>query len=341
MQDLTPEARRWTIVALSLLAATGCGSLPETELPPAAEPASSPAMSRRPAGRVVPVGGKPEGVAADPVTGLAAVALRDPARLALVDVATGAVRRRVALPGAARHLQLAAPGGPVLVPAESADELARVSLPAGTVSTAPTGRQPHDAARVGGRDFVADELGASLSVFEGTRRIARLDAALQPGGVAASDGGTKVALVSVRARELELFDARDLRRIAAAPAGTGPTHVVSDGGDHLYVVDTKAGALLVFRIVPELRLTRRYPLAGSPYGIAYDAAERRLWVTLTATNELVELSAGARPRVLRRFPAVRQPNSVAVEPRSGRVVVAGKADGVLQLLDPPALPRQR
>ena len=58
-------------------------------------------------------------------------------------------------------------------------------------------------------------------------------------------------------------------------------------------------------------------------------------MTLTATNELVELSAGARPRVLRRFPAVRQPNSVAVEPRSGRVVVTGKADGVLQLLDPP------
>jgi DNA-binding beta-propeller fold protein YncE len=199
----------------------------------------------------------------------------------------------------------------------------------------PGGRQPHDATRAGGRDFVADELGSTLSVIAGGHAIGRLRTALQPGGVASADDGRQVAVVSVRARELELFDARDLRRLAAAGAGTGPTHVVSDGGHYLYVVDTKAGALLVFRTVPELHLARRYPLPGAPYGIAFDPAARRIWVTLTATNELVELTAGARPRELRRFPTPRQPNSVGVDPATGRVFVTGKVDGVLQLFDPP------
>lgn len=319
----------------------GCGSLPASELPPAAEPAASPALSAPPAGRIVEIGGEPEGIAADGVTGLAAVALREPARIALVDVRTGAIRRRVEVPGAARHLRLAAPGGPVLVPAEPAGRLARVSLPGGDVSSVATDGRPHDATRAAGRDFVADELGARLRGYEGGEEAGRAGTALQPGGVATADHGRKVAVVSTRERRLELFDAESLRRVGAAGAGTGPTHVVSDGGNYLYVADAKAGALLVFRIVPELRLTRRYPLPGSPYGLAFDPERRRIWATLTATNELVELSAGARPRVLRRFASVRQPNSVAVEPRSARVVVTGRADGVLQLLDPPPLPRRR
>jgi DNA-binding beta-propeller fold protein YncE len=322
-------------LAVIALVCSGCGSQPDPGLPPAAEPASSPPLAARPAGHVVTVGTKPEGIAVDPGTRLAAVALRDPARIALVDVRTGHVTRRVAVPGAARHLQLAAPGGPVLVPAEAAGRLARVALPQGAVSSVSTGRQPHDAARAGGRDFVADELSSTLSVFEGAHRIGSPQTALQPGGIASADGGRRVAVVAVRARKLELFDARTLRRIGVAAAGTGPTHVVSDGGNYLYVVDTKAGSLLVFRIVPRLHLARRYPLPGAPYGIAFDGAARRIWITLTATNELVELTAGARPRELRRFPAVRQPNSVGVDPASSRVFVTGKAGGELQLLDPP------
>jgi DNA-binding beta-propeller fold protein YncE len=266
------------------------------------------------------------------------VALREPARIALVSVPSGAIRDRVDLPGAARHLRLAAPGGPVLVPAEPAGRLARVALPGGAVSSVAVGDRPHDATSAAGRDFVAGE---GVRVLEGGREVGRLRTALEPGGIATADRGRTIAVLSVRGRRLELFDAATFRRVGTAAAGTGPTHIVSDGANRLYVADTKAGALLVFRTVPELRLTRRYPLAGSPYGLAFDSERGRIWATLTTTNEVVELSAGARPRALRRFPSVRQPNSVAVEPRSGRVLVAGRADGVLQLLDPPPLPRRK
>lgn len=89
--------------------------------------------------------------------------------------------------------------------------------------------------------------------------------------------------------------------------------------------------LLEVRLDP-LRIDRRTQLSGRPYGIALDASRRRYWVTLTARNEVAELTDH---RLLRRLPTVRQPNSVTVDPRSGRVFVTGRRDGMLQFFNPP------
>jgi hypothetical protein len=328
-------ARRLTPIAIAALACAGCGSVTSVhDLPPAAEPAHSPPLTQRPAGRVVRVGAGPEGIAADAVTGTVAVGLRDPAELALLDGRTGALEKRVPLPAAPRHLQLARPGGPVLVPAETADALTRVRLPGGAASTQPVGRYPHDAAQAGGRVFVGNERGSTLSVLGGggTRTVATAN---QPGGVAAVDGGRAVAVVSVRERVLEVYDTHTLRRIARVPAGVGPTHVVAGPGHLIYVVDTTGDGLLVYELRPTLHLTRRLPLAGAPYGIAADPVNHRVWVTTTRTNRLVELADGALPHRLQGFPAVRQPDTVAVDPVHDRVYVTGRADGVVQILDAP------
>jgi len=53
-----------------------------------------------------------------------------------------------------------------------------------------------------------------------------------------------------------------------------------------------------------------------------------------ATRGGALLATGSRPHELETYPSVRQPNTVAVDPASGRVIVTGKVDGVLQLLDP-------
>ncbi len=288
----------------------------------------------------MPVGPAPEGLAVDPRTHVAAVGLRDASRpprasLALVDVRTGRVRRRVALPGAARHLALAAPGGPFLVPAETADRLLAVTPQGRVAFAAPTGRHPHDATVAAGRIFVGDERGDRTTVLDARgRQVGVLRGAIQPGGLAAARGGTVVAVVSVRERVLELWDARTLRRLARVPAGVGPTHVVSDGRERLYVTDTAGDALLVVALRPTPRVARRVLLRGAPYGLALDPVRRRLWVTATATNRLIELPAHGRPHVLRSLPTVRQPDTVAVDPAGGRVVVGGRAAGVLQLVDP-------
>jgi hypothetical protein len=59
-----------------------------------------------------------------------------------------------------------------------------------------------------------------------------------------------------------------------------------------------------------------------------------MFVTQTALNQLTELTVGGRPSLVARYPTPRQPNTVAVDERTGRVFVTGKVDGVLQLLDP-------
>lgn len=148
------------------------------------------------------------------------------------------------------------------------------------------------------------------------------------------DGGRAVAVLDPRERVLELYDAGTRKRIGRAPAGAGPTRVVAGEGGLAYVVDTAGDGLLVFETRGDLRILRRYPLLGAPYGIAADIRRGRLWVTLTARNELVELATGSRPHRLNAYPTVRQPDAVAVDPASGRVFVTGRADGVVQLLDP-------
>ena len=312
----------------------GCGSAGRDALPPAAEPASSPPPAAEPDGRLVPVGFKPEGIVADPRTGLVAIGLRTPDELALMDGADGTVERRVRLPAAPRHLALERAGGPVLVPAEDADELLRVGLPGGEIGTVPTGREPHDAAAAGDRVFVADEFAHTLTVLEDDRTVARLRVALQPGGVTPLDRGRTVAVVSVRERVVEVFDVATGERTGRAPAGVGPTHAVSDNGNYLFVTDTTGGALLVYHLRPRLELIRRYPLPGSPYGIAIDNRRQRMFVTQTALNQVTELVVGGRPSLVRRYATPRQPNTVAVDEATGRVFVTGKVDGVVQLLDP-------
>jgi len=141
-------------------------------------------------------------------------------------------------------------------------------------------------------------------------------------------------VVGVRERALELFDTRTLRSLGQIDVGIGPTHIAARG-ERLFVVDTRGDALIEVLTDP-LRVHRRTSVPGAPYGIAFDPVRKRFWVTLTASNRVAELTDR---RLLRTFPTVRQPNSVAVDPSSGRVFVASRSDGTLQLLDPPAYRR--
>jgi len=155
-----------------------------------------------------------------------------------------------------------------------------------------------------------------------------VEAALSaPGTETPVGAGTRRAVLRPRERVLEIREGD--RLVDSAPAGAGPTRVVRGERGLAYVVDTAGDGLLVFDTTGELRILRRYPLPGAPYGAATDLRNGRLWVTLTARNQLVELATSARPRRLNRYPTVRQPDAVAVDSR-GRVYVAGDE---LQVLD--------
>jgi DNA-binding beta-propeller fold protein YncE len=246
--------RALTPVVLSVVAA-GCGS--GAPLPPAAEPARSPAPAREPAGRVVDLGERATGVTVDELTGVVAVAVDH--EIALVD-------------------------------------------------------------------------GTTLEVVRRVRRHAAADRLVPPPlGTATLDDGTE-AVVDPERRRLRVGDEE-------VPAGLGPTDVDAGDGGRLYVSDTDGGSVLLVRTRPDLALVRRAALPGQPYATAVDREKGKLWVTVTARNQAVQLTADGAPRVQRRVATVRQPDAIAVDGRRGRVYVAGAA-GELQAFDasPPRLP---
>jgi DNA-binding beta-propeller fold protein YncE len=340
---LTPAGRRRLAAAAACLATAGCAAANNIAKPlqSAPEPAVSPPAAASPAGTVLPLNGDPEGVAVD-ADGVVAVNVRDPDGLVLFDLADPLQRRMVSLPGAARHLALAGPRGPLLVPDESDDRLVEVALPSGeVVRSLPVGRQPHDAAAVaGGSIFVGDELANTIHVInpDGNERVAR--APLQPGGVAALSDGSVAVVVGVRGRQLSAYRP-DGSLIGSANSGAGPTHVVAGSDGIFWVADTNGGAVLGFRILSHgPRQVARIPVGQQPYGMAYDPDRKTLWVTLTATNQVVGLAlSGTTVEKREIYPTVRQPNTVSVYDLTGEIVVTGSTSrGAIELIGLPVSP---
>ncbi len=300
----------------------------------AAEPAQAPVPDVEPAGTVVELAPQPEGMVYDDETDILAVAVRNATELVLVQGATGEEVRRVALPGHARHLQLAGPGGPVLVPAEDSDTLVTVSLPDGETTQTEVGEYPHDATETSsGRILVADERGGTLSVVDDGEVVHTFEDRQQPGGVAAV-GDDGVGVVDVGDFTVSLYDLATEEGLGNVPAGEGPTHVVATTDGRLVVNDTRGDAVLVFSTDP-LEQVASLPLEGTPYGITYDPEADVVWVTLTARNELVGLDvSGDEPVEVDRIPTVQQANTVAVDPGTGRLWTTSRETGELQTIDP-------
>jgi DNA-binding beta-propeller fold protein YncE len=318
------------LVVAGLVAACTSSTAPGQR---AAEPAPAPITGAAPAGRVIAVGHGAEGVAIDAADHIVAVAVRDPATLVLLDSRSGQVLGKIPLPGTLRHLQIGPPGT-ILVPVETADELLQITARDGQLrARTPTGRSPHDAAATAdGTVFVTNEFGGSVTIVRASSAVGTMTGFAQPGGVAAA--GDTVGVVDVGANTLSLFTTQRTTSPAALPAGNGPTHVITDRHGRFVVADTRGNALLLYQTTPP-RQIRTIPMPGNPYGLAYDPARDRLWVTLTARNELVGIDLGTEPpRQFARYPTVRQPNTVAVDSTAGRVIIVGAGDGQLQYLDP-------
>ena len=309
---------------------------PADRLPPPAEPPAAPPQTGEVPGRTVRVGRSPEGVVVDSITRIVAVAKREPNEVLLLNADTGQIIGRTEVPGFARHLQLAAPGGPVLVPAESSNALIRVDLTNGRAEPAiPTGTVPHDAAQAAnGTVFVANELGGTVAVVRGTDVVKVFTDSVQPAGLAPV--GTAMGLIDVRKNDLTIYDAERLTIVGSVPAGKGPTHLVADRHGRMIAADTRGDAVRVFEPLPTPHEVGVVNQAGGPYGITYDSTRDRLWVASSGTNEVVGYDmAGATPREVQRLATVQSPYTLGVDATTGRLFIAGVTGGVVQIIDPP------
>ena len=341
-QPPTPAAPPTTTTGFLPPGAPTEGVRPPTEnLPLAAEPQGAPVPAATPPGRQVEVGPAAEGVVVDPVTRTVAVAKRNPDELVLLDADTGAVRARTPLPGFVRHLQLAAPGGPVLVPVESANAVVRVDLPSGTAQPpVVVGTVPHDVTQApNGTVMAADELGGTVSAVRGDQVVKVFTDAVQPAGIVPV--GDTVGMVDVRKNTLTTYDVAGLRIVGETPAGAGPTHLVADRHGRMIATDTRGDAVIVFEPTTGPnggpREVARVAQPGGPYGITYDPGSDRVWVASSGTNEVVGYDMTApQPREVARIATVQNPYTLGVDPTSGRLYVAGVSPGVVQIVDPPA-----
>ncbi|HET9255642.1 MAG TPA: hypothetical protein VFO16_10620 [Pseudonocardiaceae bacterium] len=299
-----------------------------------AEPAVAPDGGRVPSGTLVPLGAPATEVVVDPRTRTVAVALLGPPRLLLRALDDPASARQIPLPGPATDLVLAAERDELLVPVSTPGCLIRVPLGGGAPSRIDVGGAPRGAVAVGHLTVIA--LGDQLAVFDGDRARAPirgfLDAArLVPIG---DPAGTTIGVLDRRRSAMSVVDLSSGQISPALRAGDGAADAVADRFGRMLVTDARDGELLAFADNPPM-LRQRFPLPGVPYGLAYDSQRDLAWVSLTARDEVVGLAVAAgEPTVVHRFAAVHQPDAVAVDPVSGRVLVVSASGMGLQVIDP-------
>lgn len=338
-----PGALRAAVPAALLLAGltvAGCGTVPgstERSVVSPAEPAVAPPGGPAPAGTIVPLAAPATRVAIDPRTRTVAVTLRGPPRLELRSLDDLTSVRQLPLPGPAADLVFAPEHGELLIPVTTPGCLIRVPLDGGAPRRFDLDGPARGAVAVGDVTVVA--LSDHLAVLDGDRPRTPIRgfsgaARLLPAPASNSATGTKIWVLDRARSAVSVVDVSSGEISPELRAGNGAADAVADRFARILVTDTRDGELLAFAGDPPI-LRQRFPLPGAPYGVAYDARRDLAWVTLTGRDEVVGLGvAGGEPMVVHRFPTVHQPDAVAVDPVSGRVLVASASGMGLQMIDP-------
>ncbi|WP_159928616.1 MULTISPECIES: YncE family protein [Nocardia] len=308
------------VAVLALLAGCSSGGGPDLPTREPATAADAPAVTTPPAGRVLPAG-PITALEADPSSGLL-VGL-DGAVLTVIDPdAAPHVVRTVRLPERAGGL---APGRPGEMLAAAPGRVLRVDLTSGAVGeVAVDGDVRSVRARRDGGLLVGTADGRVLELAPGGEVTHTVSGLVSADALAEADG--KLTVLDRRQTAIFEFDPAQQRPGLALRAGDGATQLIGDTRGRFVVTDTAGGELLVYTAGP-LVLRQRFPVGSSPYALAYDQRSDTVWVTCTQRNEVVgfDLSTGI-PKEVGRYATVRQPNSVAIEQRTGDLFV-GSATG--------------
>ncbi|OQO94768.1 hypothetical protein B1813_01360 [Saccharomonospora piscinae] len=332
-------------VAAASLAACGNDGEVNDELqvvadPSAASPARAPEPTATPEGTVFGADqGAVTDLATDQETGTLAVAVTDPPRVLLYDLADLAGLQGDE-PGRPTTVELPAPAGDLtasqgtlLASVPGADVLARIALPSGSLDTTDVRGGPTGAAVLGDRTLVSLRERRGVAVVEDGRVTTTVEGGLNSADDVVVAGGEPIVLDRLRTAVFAVdLDEQEVGE--GLRAGQGATNVATDDFGRVFVADIRRGGLLAFSTDP-LMLRQRYPVPGGPYDLAHDPERDLLWVTLTARNEVVGFDVrGGEPRERHRYPTVRQPDSVTVEPRTGQVVVGSATGEGVQVITP-------
>jgi hypothetical protein len=304
--------------------------------PEAAKPATSPEQTATPAGEVLPLDRVVTALALDASTATLAVAVAEPPAVLLYDTADlAAAPRSTPLPGPA--VRLSSTDGRLTASVPDADEIVRISLPGGEATGVPVADGPTDTTTVGDSTLVGQRDSRRVAVVRGDdpggTDVQRSISGLQSPDQLLVTGDHVVVMDRLRSAVFDLDPSSDTLG-AGLRAGDGAANAVTDRYDRVLVTDARGGELLVFSTDPVI-MRQRYPVPGTPWGIAYDSERDLAWITVTETNEVVGLDvAGGEPEERARFATVHQPDSIAVDPGTGRVFIASADRGGIQVVQP-------
>lgn len=329
------------VVALLLVAGCSKGGtetgdpLQIVENPVAAKAAESPIPETEPAGEVLGVDDAVTSLRADPASNTLAVALTDSPAVLLYDLddLTAGPRATVEVPGEVTDFTFT--GEAVLASVPAAGTVVRIGLrDSSATERIDVQGKPSATARQGSHTLIALRDRNTVLVYDGGKVTKSMTGNLYSiNDIVVSSTGDAFVLDRVRTALFHV-DVAGGEIAEGLRAGVGATNAAVDSHGRVLVTDTRDGALLAFGSDPFL-LRQRYPVPGGIYGVAYDAERDLAWVTLTKRNEVVGFDmAGPQPVEEYRFPTVRQPNSVTVDERTGRVIVASAVGKGLQVITP-------
>lgn len=309
------------------------------ENPEAATVAKSPAVEEEPAGKTLPVDGDVSAMLTDADSGTLVVARAHSPAVLLYDLQSLGGEPRSATPMPGKVTDLTVSKGHVLASVPSAGAIMRLPLSQEAREAQEAERigvqgKPSATARQGSHTLIALRDRHTVLVRDGGKITKSMtgnlysinDVVVAASGEAFVLDRVRTALFHVQVGKSDL--AEGLR------AGAGATNATVDPHGRVLVTDTRGGALLTFSTDPFL-MRQRYPVPGGIYAVAYDGERDLAWVTLTKRNEVVGYDMhGGEPQEEYRFPTVRQPNSVTVDERTGRVIVASAVGKGMQVIEP-------
>lgn len=332
--------RRLTVTLLAgCLLATGCtddgqrDQLQLVENPRAATPADSPPRTAKPEGRVLPVRGEVTALGVSGRTLAVAVHGADRATVRMYDLdRLSATPHVLRVPGPVERLEWSA-GGALLGTVPGADRYVHLAHGYDVAGQTAVDGGPTSVARLGSMTLVALRERKAVALSENEHPAGTISGKLASADQVLAIGEHAVVLDRLRSAVFQL-DVPGRKVGVGLRAGQGATNAVADRFGRALVIDTRSEGLLAFSVDP-LVLRQRYPVPGTPYGIAYDPERDLAWVTLTARNQVVGFDvAGGEPVEKYRFDTVRQPNSVAVDAKTGLVVVGSSKGEGIQVIEP-------
>ncbi|KXP09419.1 hypothetical protein AXK57_11025 [Tsukamurella pulmonis] len=331
----TFASRIAALAVVATVALTGCSTTPAREDRPTivpATPAVAPEPATPPAGVVAPAAAG-EGLAFDPVTRqLAAIEGTEVVRYRVDGGLT--VAGRSTLPARPSQVVPDQDGGFLVAAGKQV-----VALPSDSDGAVSEGRKTYDVDgevltvapyRVDGASVLAGTSDGRIVVLGDSSEPKTITGPVEASRILVHDGD--VAVVDRLQSSLSEVDVPGGKLGKGLRVGRGITNAAVDPYGRLFAIDTGKNQVIGYTVAP-LMQKFLYPVAGSPWAVGYDESDELMWVSRTATNEVVgyALNTGI-PEQRKLFPTVRQPNAIAVDSTTGTLYVQSATGAGIQAI---------